>query len=125
MNTEQKNGYRSLGRVHKAFINSLDGLRHATTSEAAFQQELILIAVLTVLCIALPFSAYLKVQLLIANILILIVELLNSAVEALADKVCQEIDPLIKQAKDMASAAVLLVFCAVLLLWSYALYTLV
>jgi len=125
MNTEQGRGFRSLGRIYKAFIYSLDGLRHAATKETAFQQELIVLTALSALCIMLPFSGYLKIQLLIAHLLILIVELLNSAVEAVADKVSRESDDLIKQAKDMASAAVLLIFIATALLWGYALFTLI
>jgi diacylglycerol kinase len=61
MNTEQGRGFRSLGRIYKALIYSLDGLRHAATKEAAFQQELIVLAVLSALCIMLPFSGYLKI----------------------------------------------------------------
>ncbi len=85
---------------------------------------MILIALLSLIAITLPFGVYLKVQLLLMNIAVLIVELLNSSIEVLADKVCKDIDPLIKQAKDMASAAVLLTFFAAILLWCYALYTL-
>ena len=125
MNIKRSRGFLSLGRIYRAFNYSLESLRHAATREAAFQQELIVLAALSVLCILLPFSAHLKIQLLIAHLFILIVELLNSAIEALADKVCQEPDDLIKQAKDMASAAVLLVLVAVMLLWGYALFTLV
>lgn len=120
----QNAGYRSLGRIRKAFFYSMAGLRHATTQEAAFQQELIVLAALSVLCLLLPFDAYLKVQLLIAHLLVLVVELLNSAIEAIADKVTLERDDLIKQAKDTASAAVFLIFAAAFLLWSYALFTL-
>ncbi len=122
---EQNVGYRSIGRIRKAFLYSMEGLRHAATKEAAFQQELIVLAALSVLCLALPFGAYLKIQLLIAHIAILVVELLNSAIEAVADKVSLEFDDLIKQAKDTASAAVFLIFVAAFLLWSYALYTLI
>ena len=125
MRNEQRPGYLSLGRIHKAFKYSLAGLRHAVKNEAAFQQELILIAVLTAACIALPVSALLKVLLLIANLLILIVELLNSAIDTLANKVCPELDPLIRQTKDTASAAVLLAFIPAFILWMYALYTLI
>ena len=124
MTDEQNPDFRSLGRIGKAFKYSLNGLRHATAHEAAFQQELIVIAILSAICIALPFALYLKVQILIIHLLVLIVELLNTAIEALADKLCLEVDPLIKQAKDMGSAAVLLAFCATGLLWGYSIYTL-
>ncbi len=125
MNTRQGREFLMLGRIRKAFSYSLDGLRHAATREAAFQQELIILAVFSAVCIVLPFDTFLKIQLLVAHLLILIVELLNSAVEAVADKVCVEFDDLIKQAKDMGSAAVLLMFIATFLLWGYALSTLI
>ena len=120
----QKQQFRSIRRIGKAFFYSLDGLRHAASQEAAFQQELILIVILSLAAMVLPFGVNLKVQLLLVNIAVLIVELLNSSIEVLADKVCKDIDPLIKQAKDMASAAVLLTIFAAILSWCYALYTL-
>jgi diacylglycerol kinase (ATP) len=120
----KKQNFLSLRRVLPAFRYSLSGLRHAAGGESAFQQELIVLGVMTIVCLVLPVDLYLKVQLLILHLLILIVELLNSAVESVADKLCSEMDPLIKQAKDMGSAAVLLAFMASALLWGYAIYTL-
>ena len=125
MNTNPERGFRSLCRIREAFNYSLEGLRHAVTRETAFQQELIVLAAASALCIVLPFGTYLKIQLLIMHLLILIVELLNSAIEAVADKVCLEYDDLIKQAKDMGSAAVLLIFTAAVLLWGYSFSTLI
>jgi len=116
--------YRSLGRITKAFGYSLAGLRHAASNESAFQQELIVVAVMTIACLLLPFDLLLTVLIVIGHFLILIVELLNTAIESLADKVCRDIDPLIKQTKDAGSAAVLLTIAAVGLLWVYALFTL-
>jgi diacylglycerol kinase (ATP) len=124
MTDEHNPDFRSLDRIGKAFKYSLDGLRHATAHEAAFQQELIAVAVMSVMCIALPLELLLKVLLLATHLLVLVVELLNTAIEALADKLCLEIDPLIKQAKDAGSAAVLLTLWASGLLWGYAVYTL-
>jgi diacylglycerol kinase (ATP) len=118
----KKQNFLSIKRVLSAFRYSMSGLRHAASREAAFQQELIVLGVLTVICLALPVDLYLKVQLLILHLVILIVELLNTAVESLADKVCSENDPLIGQAKDMGSAAVLLAFLAGAGLWGYVFY---
>jgi diacylglycerol kinase (ATP) len=125
MNEKAPVTYRSLGRIGKAFGYSLAGLRHAAAHESAFQQELILVVVMSIVCFVLPFDLGLTVLIVIGHLLILIVELLNTAIEALADKVCTDIDPLIKQTKDAGSAAVLLTICAVGLLWSYAIFTLV
>lgn len=124
MTDEQNPDFRSVGRIGKAFKYALDGLRHATAHEAAFQQELIAVAVMSAICIVLPMELFLKVLLLMSHLLVLIVELLNTAIEALADRLCLDIDPLIKQAKDTASAAVLLSLGASGLLWGYAIYTL-
>lgn len=120
----KKQGLPSLKRILPAFKYSLSGLRHAAGREAAFQQELIVLGVLSVICLFLPVALYLKVQLLILHLVILIVELLNSAIEAIADKLRTDIDPLIKQAKDMGSAAVLLAFMAGAAFWGYVIYTL-
>ena len=125
MEPGQDSSFRSTDRIRKAFVYSMAGLRHAATREAAFQQELIVLAAFSVLCIVMPFSIFIKIQLLMAHILILIVELLNSALESIADKVCREPDELIKQAKDMGSAAVFLIFVVAILLWGYALFTLI
>ena len=125
METGQDPSFRSIDRIRKAFIYSMAGLRHAATREAAFQQELIVLAAFSVLCIIMPFNAFIKIQLLMAHFLILIVELLNAALESIADKVCLEQDELIGQAKDMGSAAVFLIFIVAVLLWGYALYTLI
>jgi diacylglycerol kinase (ATP) len=124
MDEEAPVTYRSLSRIGKAFGYSLAGLRHATAHESAFQQELIVVAVLTIVCFVLPFDLLLTLLLVIGHLLILIIELLNTAIEALADKVCTDIDPLIKQTKDAGSAAVLLTIFAVGLLWAYAIFTL-
>lgn len=125
MTSNRNNDFRSIGRIANAFRYSLDGLRHAAKKEAAFQQELILLGIFSLISLLLPFALYLKIQILMAHLLILAVELLNTAIEALADKLCEETDPLIKQAKDMGSAAVLLIMAASVLLWAYALLTLI
>jgi len=124
MKNTQSRRYLSVERIWKAFFFSLHGIRHAIRNEAAFQQELILVAVLTVAALALPFNLHITVGLLLANLVILIVELLNSSIEVLADRICRDVDPMIKQAKDMGSAAVSLTLFSVFFLWCYAIYTL-
>ncbi len=121
MNTQN---FKSLRRIPRAFRYSLSGLRHAASGEAAFQQELIGLGILSLVSLVLPVDPLLKVQLLILHLFILVVELLNTAIEALADRLCQEQDPLIGQAKDMGSAAVLLAFLAGAALWGYTIITL-
>ncbi|MBL1432378.1 MAG: diacylglycerol kinase [Gammaproteobacteria bacterium] len=107
-------------RILTAFTYSLSGLSHAIKNEAAFRQELMLLAPLTIAALLLPFDLPVKVLLVTSHIAILIVELLNSAIEAVVDKASPELHDLAKQAKDMGSAAVLLSFLILSIFWAYA-----
>jgi len=111
-------------RIKHAIFYSRDGLAAAITHEAAFRQELLLFFLLLPAVLLIPFSHSIKIVLLIVNSLVLIVELLNSAVEAVVDMVSPEFHELAKKAKDMGSAAVFLslVLCAAT--WIFALSTL-
>ena len=115
---------KGLLRVWKAFFYSISGLRLAFREEAAFRQELLLVAVLTPLCLYLPLLPWLKVAILFSHVIILITELLNTAVEAIVDKASPEFHPDAKKAKDTASSAVLLSLLATVGLWLYATFTL-
>ncbi len=112
-----------LARVLAAFFYSIDGLRSAFTNEAAFRQELFLFLLLLPVLIFLPVSGQLKAFLFLANSIILIVELLNSGIEAVVDMTSPEYHKLAKQAKDMGSAAVLLSIILAVVLWGYAVVT--
>lgn len=109
-------------RIIQAFGYSLDGLKHGAKKEPAFQQELMLLGLMTFIAIIAPFSVVIKISLIISHILILVVELLNSAIEAVVDKASPEYHSLAKQAKDMGSAAVLLMFLISIIIWGYAVY---
>lgn len=97
-----------LKRIVSALFYSFDGLKTAIRSEHAFRQELMLLAAATVAAFALPVSAYERLAMLGSIVLMLIVELINSAIEAVVDRVSLERHPLSKNAKDFGSAAVLL-----------------
>jgi len=101
-------------RVIKAFGYSLQGLKAAWRGEAAFRQELILLVILIPTLLLVNLTAIERSLLVAVTLLVLIVELLNSALEAIVDRVGTDFHPLSGQAKDMASAAVLLslVLCA-------------
>ncbi len=107
-------------RLWFAFFYSLSGLRFALTEESAFQQEVCLFAVLLVVLYFLPVSLVFKGVLLSANTLVLIVELLNTALETMADMISPDYDRRIKKVKDMGSAAVFLSILLALLLWGSA-----
>lgn len=95
-------------RLLDATRHSLDGVRAAWLHESAFRQELMTAAVLIPLAVFLPVSALEKILLIGVIVLVLIVELLNSAIEAAVDRDSLEINPLGKRAKDIGSAAVML-----------------
>jgi len=97
-----------LGRVWRALSYSVDGLRAALAHEAAFRQELLGVAVLLPLALWLGHDALERVLLVGSLLLVLIVELINSAVEAVVDRVSLDRHDLSKRAKDLGSAAVLL-----------------
>ena len=97
-----------LKRIFSAFFYSIDGLKTAIRSEHAFRQELAVFVVGAIAALLLPVSAFQKLVLIGSMVLVLIVELLNSAIEAIVDRVSLERHPLSKNAKDFGSAAVLL-----------------
>ncbi len=111
-----------IARVFKAFRYSRQGLQQAVTHEAAFRQELALCALLLV---AVPFvasTAWQALALVAVLLLVLVVELINSAVEALADALSTEMHPLLGRAKDLGSAAVLLSLGLAAATWGVALW---
>ncbi|KAA0890620.1 diacylglycerol kinase [Pusillimonas sp. ANT_WB101] len=97
-----------LGRIFKAFRYSAQGLSAAIRHEAAFRQELFLALVLTPIAFWISRTVGELLLLLGTLVFVLVIELLNSAIEAIADAVTIEHHPLIGRAKDLGSAAVLL-----------------
>ena len=95
-----------LGRIVRAFGFTLKGLRFAWTNEAAFRQEVILVVLLTPAAFYLGATAVERILLIGVLLLVLITELLNSAIEAIVDRAGPERHPLAGAAKDMGSAAV-------------------
>ena len=106
-----------ISRVFKARGYSMAGLRAAIIGEAAFRQLLLLSAVLIPLACLLNVSALERAVLLLVVFVALIVELLNSAIEAVVDRISLELHPLSKQAKDMGSAAQLVSLLMILTVW--------
>ena len=113
-----KPGNVGLRRVVNATFYSLAGLRAAWQNEAAFRQELVLVLILTPTAFWLGQNALERSALIASCWLVLIVELLNSAVEAVVDRVGPEHHELSGRAKDMGSAGVLLSLALTLLVWA-------
>ena len=112
MKPENNHGIK---RIIRATGFSMQGLKLAFKSEAAFRQELALAMIMLPVALLVDVSTIERLMLILGLFLVLIVELLNSAVEAVVDRFGGEIHPLSGQAKDIASAAVFLslVFCAI------------
>jgi len=104
-------------RIQRAFQYSRKGLRAAYRKESAFRQELIMAAVLVPLALWLGRGSVEQILLIGSVLLVLIVELLNSAVEATVDRSGKGWNKLAGRAKDMGSAAVLVALLLLLLVW--------
>ncbi|MCL4155538.1 UNVERIFIED_CONTAM: hypothetical protein GTU68_025740, partial [Idotea baltica] len=112
-----KPGKTGLSRIIDATTYSIKGVRHSWKNEAAFRQELVLA------CILFPAAFYIgktgtEIALLILCLfIVLITELINSAIEAIVDKTSPELHPLAGAAKDCGSAAVCFSLIATLTVW--------
>ena len=108
---------KGFARLRAATVYSVEGLRACFASEEAFRLEIMLAVVLTPLAFWLGDSPAERGLLLIAIVLVLLVELLNSAIEAVVDRIGLEYHALSKKAKDIGSAAVFISLVAFVVLW--------
>ena len=115
-------GKSGLRRLINACGYSRDGFTAAYQHEEAFRQEFWLLVVAAVIAFALPISLMQSILIVSVHLLLLIVEILNSAVEAVVDRIGPEIHPLSKRAKDMGSCAVSLTIGLCLIVWISVLY---
>ena len=106
-----------------ATLYSLNGLHFAVTSEAAFRQEACLVVIASAVLLFLPVSILWKGLLFFATAAILVVELLNSAIESVVDMASPEYHSLAKRAKDLGSAAVFISIILAVILWGGAIFT--
>jgi diacylglycerol kinase (ATP) len=114
-------GRRGLQRIWNALFYSLDGFRAAFKHEAAFRQEVLIAGVLVPVALTTDASPAGKAIMIAAVVLVLIVELLNSGIEAVTDRISLEDHALAKRAKDLGSAAVMLSLINVPVVWAVAL----
>ena len=107
-----------LKRIASAVGYSIAGFRAAWIHEHAFRQELMLVVPGVVVALLLPVARLEKVALVAVLLLVLIVELLNSAVEAVVDRISLDSHRLSKNAKDFGSAAVMLTLLLAAVTWA-------
>ena len=115
-------GKTGLRRLINTFGYSAEGFKAAFQHEDAFRQEVFLACVLIPLGLYLGKTTIEKVMLAGAIILVMIVELLNSSIEASVDHTSIERHPLAKRAKDIGSAAVLLALANFFLVWGLVIF---
>lgn len=117
-----KPGKTGLTRIIHAFGYSMQGFAAAFKMEAAFRQEVLLAIILVPLAFFITTDAV-ELSLMIGSVLlVLIVEIINSAIEAVVDRTGDEIHELAGRAKDMGSAAVFLALVNVLVIWVLIVY---
>ncbi|MFL0797335.1 MAG: diacylglycerol kinase [Cellvibrionaceae bacterium] len=118
MDATQFKSKDGLKRVYQAAIYSFKGFRSAYRHEAAFRQELLLVVLLLPVAVLLDITLVERILMISSLLLVLIVELLNSAIEAVVDRVGMELHRLSGRAKDLGSAAVFLSLLLVVYVWS-------
>ena len=110
-------GKTGLRRIWNAMLYSFDGFAAALRHEDAFRQEVFLAIILIPCALYLPVSGAGKALMIASVLLVMVVELLNSGIEAVTDRVSLEDHALAKRAKDLGSAAVMLSLVNVPVVW--------
>lgn len=117
-----KNQVKGFARIVNATGYSFKGLIAAWQNEAAFRQEIILLLVLSFLSFFLPVTALERLAMISSLVLVIIVELLNSAIEVVVDRIGPEHHELSGRAKDIASAAVFTSLGLSAFIWGYLIF---
>lgn len=113
---------KQIKRIIKALGYSLEGFKAAYKNEPAFRQEIYLGLVLVPVACFLPTGITNKLLLIGSFIIVLLAEVINSAIEAVVDYISEERHHLAKRAKDLGSSAVLLAFINLIVVWGSILY---
>lgn len=109
-------------RILKAFVYSRDGFISAFKSEAALRQDLAVFVIFSIFAMCLNLVLWQKAVLISSLLFIVIMELVNTAVEVVIDRISPEYHELSKKAKDIGSLLVLLAFVNAVILWGAFLY---
>lgn len=111
-----------LTRIYKAAGYSAKGLSAAWKNEAAFRQEAVAALMAIILAFWLDIEAITRILLIGSVVLVIIIEVINSAIEAVVDRIGSEFHELSGRAKDMGSAAVFLAVLLAIFVWITALW---
>jgi len=115
---------KGLIRIWNALFYSINGLRHVI-QETSFKQEISIYIVLLLVLFFLPLPFIFKCLLFFANTMVLIVEIINSAIESIVDMASPEYHDLAGKGKDLGSAAVFISMVLVIILWLCAIYVMI
>jgi undecaprenol kinase len=111
-------------RFMKRFSHALDGLLHVFRVEASFRFQIFAAVIVAIFIVVLPLATWEQVLLVLMVAAVLVLELMNTILERLADALKPRLDPVVKEVKDMMAGAVLLtsftaVLVAVMILWDF------
>jgi len=109
-------------KLIKNFLYAVDGLTHTVKSETSFRLELYIALIIFPAIYFMPFEFVFQLILFVTYFMIMIAELLNSAVENVVDLVTHDVHPLAKSAKDVGATAVLFTVVLHGLCWIFILY---
>ncbi|NIF22892.1 MULTISPECIES: diacylglycerol kinase [Pantoea] len=115
MNAQNKE--KGFNRFTHSIRNSWAGLVDAVQTEDAFQQLLLAMSALLVVALAVDVTKIERIILVASCFFLLVVELLNTAIESVVDRISLEIHPLSKRAKDIGGAAQLVAIVMVIIIW--------
>lgn len=104
-------------RILKAFVYSYDGFIASFKSEAALRQDIIICAILFIVALFLPLDVISQLLMISSLIFIILMELVNTAIETVVDRIGDEYHILSKKAKDIGSLLVLIAFINATLIW--------
>lgn len=106
-----------LKRIYLAFLNSVRAFKWLIKNESAFKQELLLLLIAVPLSFFLEVTRMEQVALVLSILFIVFIEIINTAIEAVVDRISLEIHPLSGLAKDLGSAAVLVSLVVAVIVW--------
>ncbi len=109
-------------RIYKALVYSYDGFISAFRSEIALRQDIIFCVIFLGVALFVPVSVIEKILMIFSLFLIVLMELINTAIETIVNRISYDYHPLSKKAKDIGSLLVLLSFTNTFIIWGWIIY---